>query len=129
MVIGLGIDIIEIDRVQESIEKYSDQFLNKVFTKKEIEYCINKSNKYQHFAARFAAKEAVYKALSSGWEKEKVGWQNIEVFNDKTGMPHVQLNGDIAKFLSDDNNLKISLSHSRDYVACVAIIYKENNSK
>ena len=56
MVIGIGVDIIEIDRIKESIEKYGDSFLNKIYTKKEIDYCLNKSNKYQHLAARLDRK-------------------------------------------------------------------------
>ncbi len=124
MVIGLGIDIIEIDRIQESIEKFGDKFLNKIYTQNEITYCLSKQNKYQHLAARFAAKEAVYKALESGWEKGTT-WQNIEVFNEKSGMPYVKLNGKLQSFLADDKSVKISISHSRDYVTCVAIIYKK----
>jgi holo-[acyl-carrier protein] synthase len=122
---GIGIDIIEISRIKLSIEKYGDKFLNKIYTENEIKYCLSKTNKYQHLAARFAAKEAVYKALTTGWEKG-LSWHNIEVFNEPSGMPHVKLNGKLQNFLSDDKSLKISMSHSRDYVACVAIIYKNN---
>ena len=125
MVIGIGVDIIEIDRVKESIRKFGDHFLNKIYTEKELKYCLNKSDKYQHLAARFAAKEAVYKALSSGWNKN-IGWKNIEITNEANGMPIVTLNGDVKNFLSPQKSLKISISHSRDYVAAVAIIYKES---
>ncbi len=124
MVIGLGIDIIEIDRIQSSIEKYGDKFLNKIYTQNEINYCLGKKNKYQHLAARFAAKEAVYKALESGWEKGTT-WQDIEIFNEPSGMPYAKLSGKLQKFLAEDKSLKISMSHSRDYVTCVAIIYKK----
>lgn len=124
MVIGIGIDIIEIDRIKDSLDKFGEKFLSKIYTKKEIDYCNSKSNKYQHFAARFAAKEAVYKALTTGWEKGS-NWQSIEITNESNGMPVVKLNGKLASFLSDGKNLKISLSHSRDYVTCVAIIYKD----
>ena len=123
MIFGIGIDIIEIDRVRESVEKFGDKFLNKIYTKSELEYCLNKSSKYQHLAARFAAKEAVYKALTTGWH-EKATWQDIEISNEPNGMPIVKLNGKLKSFLSKDNSLRISMSHSRDYVACVAIIYK-----
>jgi holo-[acyl-carrier protein] synthase len=123
MVIGVGIDIIEISRIQESIDKFGDNFLNKIFTKKEIEYCSSKPNKYQHYAARFAAKEAVAKALSTGWNKE-FNWKNVEIFNELNGMPIVKLHGKLKSFLSDNKELKISMSHSRDYVVCNAIIYK-----
>jgi holo-[acyl-carrier protein] synthase len=125
MVIGIGVDIIEIERVKESVNKYGEHFLDKIYTKRELEYCLNKNDKYQHLAARFAAKEAVYKALSSGWNKN-IGWKNIEITNEPNGMPIVNLNGDVKNFLSQQKSLKISISHSRDYVAAVAIIYKES---
>ena len=97
MVVGLGIDIIEIARVKKSIDEYGSLFLNKVFTKDEIIYCNNKFNKYQHFAARFAAKEAVYKAIASGW-KEGLRWKDIEIGNEPTGMPKVKPSGKLKKF-------------------------------
>jgi holo-[acyl-carrier protein] synthase len=124
MVIGLGIDIIEIERIKESIEKFGERFLNKVFTENEIKYCLAKGNKYQHFAARFAAKEAVSKALATGWNKD-FNWKNVEIMNEPSGMPTVTLKGKLEDFLKPDKELKISMSHSRDNVACVAIIYKQ----
>jgi holo-[acyl-carrier protein] synthase len=125
MVIGLGIDIIEIDRIKDSVERYGDNFLNKIYTKTELEYCMKKSNKYQHLAARFAGKEAVYKALVSGWQ-DGAGWLDIEIYNLPNGMPEVKLQGKLENFLSGNESLKISMSHSRDYVTCVAIIYKKS---
>jgi holo-[acyl-carrier protein] synthase len=128
MIIGIGIDIIEISRIKKSIEKYGDHFLEKIYTLGEIEYCISKANKYQHFAARFSAKEAVAKAMSTGWNNE-FSWQNIEVFNEPTGMPYVKLTGKLESFLADGKELKISMSHSQDYTTCVAIIYKSDPQK
>jgi len=128
MVIGIGIDIIEIDRIKESVDKFGDRFLNKIYTKKELDYCLKKKYKYQHLAARFAAKEAVYKALATGWN-EDVSWQNIEISNEPNGMPIVTLQGKLKKFLHTGKDLKISMSHSRDYVACMAIIYKSDIGK
>lgn len=125
MVIGIGIDIIEIDRIKESVDEYGDHFLKKVYTPNEIKYCLSKKNKYQHLAARFAAKEAIYKAVSSNWDSE-LGWQDMEIINAPNGMPEVKFKGNLEKFLSNEKSLKISMSHSRDYVACVAIVYKEN---
>ncbi len=127
MVFGIGVDIIEIDRVKESVDKYGDQFLNKIYTEKELEYCLSKASKYQHLAARFAAKEAVFKAISTGWSKE-VGWHDIEIYNEANGMPLVKLRNGLESFLSNDKNLKISMSHSKDYVVCMAIVYKEINN-
>lgn len=124
MVFGIGIDIIEIDRIKTSVEKYGDHFLNKIYTETELDYCLSKVNKHQHLAARFAAKEAVFKALTTGWNKD-VGWKDIEIYNEPNGMPLVKLRGDLESFLSNGMRLKISMSHSRDYVTCVAIIFKE----
>lgn len=126
MVIGLGIDIIEIARIKESIDNYGERFLRKVFTDEEIIYCYSKFNKYQHFAARFAAKEAVYKALASGW-KEGLRWKDIEIQNDTSGMPSIKPSGKLKSFLSENAELKISLSHSDNYVTSVAIIFKNNS--
>ncbi len=123
MVLGVGIDIIEIDRIKESVEEYGDSFLKKIYTPNEIKYCFEKFNKYQHLAARFAAKEAVYKAVSSGWE-QGISWQDIEIFNDIYGNPEVKPFGKLKSFLARDKELKISMSHSQNYVTCVAIIYK-----
>jgi holo-[acyl-carrier protein] synthase len=125
MVIGIGIDIIEIDRIKESVDDYGDQFLKKVYTDGELKYCLSKKNKYQHLAARFAAKEAIYKAISSNWDSE-LSWHDMEIINAPNGMPEVKFKGHLKKFLSNEKSLKISMSHSRDYVACVAIVYKEN---
>ena len=127
MILGVGIDIIETERIKESIEKFGDAFLKKVFTQTEINYCDNKFNKYQHYAARFAAKEAIYKAMTSGWQ-EGVGWQDIEIVNEKNGMPLVKPSGKLKTFLSDDKDLRISISHSQNYVTAVAIIFKNHHS-
>jgi holo-[acyl-carrier protein] synthase len=128
MIIGIGIDIIEISRIKKSIEKYGNHFLEKIFTPGEIEYCESKASKYQHYAARFSAKEAVAKAMSTGWNSE-FSWQNIEVFNEPTGMPYIRLTGKLETFLADGKELKISMSHSLDYTTCVAIIYKSDMNK
>jgi holo-[acyl-carrier protein] synthase len=124
MIIGIGIDIIEIDRIKKSVDTFGEHFLNKVYTKSEIDYCLAKHNKYQHLAARFAAKEAIYKAIASGWEKEAT-WKNMEITNEKNGLPVVKLLGKLNQFIGDDKDIKISLSHSDNYVTAVAIVYKK----
>ena len=127
MILGIGIDIIEIERIEESVIKFGDRFLNKIFTKIELEYSLSKKNKFQHLAARFAAKEAIAKALATGWSKG-FRWKDIEIYNENSGMPNVKLQGNLAKFLGDDKSLKITMSHSHHYVTCFAIIYLTNNS-
>ncbi|MGE5680429.1 MAG: holo-ACP synthase [Bacillota bacterium] len=122
MVVGIGIDIIEIERIEQSVERFGDKFLNKVFTGAELEYCLNKKNKFQHLAARFAAKEAVAKALSEAWDGG-FNWKDIEVYNELSGKPGVKLYGKLQEYLKDDKELKITISHSQHYVTCFAIAY------
>ena len=124
MKISCGVDIIEIDRVKESIEQLGDKFLNRVFTDKEIEYCESRKNqKYQHYAARFAAKEAAFKAVSGQIDdKYNVCWKDFEVTNDEQGRPIIKLVGIDEKSIE---NIDISISHCKKYaVANVTVLYK-----
>ncbi len=123
MKISCGTDIIEIDRVKSSIESIGERFLNTIYTKKEIEYCESrKSNKYQHYAARFAAKEAIFKALSTRIGSQYT-WKDFEVLNDENGKPKVFLSTEISNL----EDIDISISHCKTYaVANVIAIYKEN---
>lgn len=124
MKIKCGTDIIEIDRIQESIESLGEKFLNKVFTQNEIQYCESKkTQKYQHYAARFAAKEAVFKAISESLtDKYSLGWCDYEILNDQTGKPNVKITG---IDLSNIENIDLSISHCKQYaVATVVVIYK-----
>lgn len=124
MKISCGVDIIEIDRVKESIEQLGDKFLNRVFTDKEIEYCESRKNqKYQHYAARFAAKEAAFKAVSGQIDdKYNVCWKDFEVTNDEQGRPSMKLVGIDEKSIE---NIDISISHCKKYaVANVTVLYK-----
>lgn len=121
MDIRCGTDIIEVSRIEESITKFGDQFLNRIYTKNEIEYCNSKNvMKYQHYAARFAAKEAIFKAISSKIDnKYDIDWKNIEILNKEDGKPYAVLN-----LANIDNNIDIdiSLSHIKEYAIanCVA---------
>lgn len=124
MNISCGVDIIEIDRIKESIENIGEKFLKRVFTDKEIEYCESiKSQKYQHYAGRFAAKEAAFKAVSKQLEdKYSVCWKDFEVVNDKQGRPQINLlNINTEKIESID----ISISHCKTYaIANVTVLNK-----
>ncbi len=128
MIFGIGIDIIEIERIEESVNKFGNRFLNKIFTDVELKYSLEKKNKFQHLAARFAAKEAIAKALATGWSKG-FRWKDIEIYNEKSGLPKVKLTGNLAEFLGDNKSLQITMSHSRHYVTCFAIIYMNNTSE
>lgn len=114
MNISCGTDIIEIERIKNSINELQDKFLDRIYTKKEIEYCESKHNaKYQHYAARFAAKEAVFKAISEHLDgKYNIEWKNIELINDENGRPKIKfVDIEIKELLQID----ISLSHCKEY--------------
>ena len=126
MKIYCGTDIIEIERIKESIEdkKIGKAFLERVYTKKEIEYCESKkAQKYQHYAARFAAKEAAFKAISEKIDnKYSVEWRNFEIINNQKGRPQLNL---VNLNLDDIENIDLSISHCREYaVANVTLLKK-----
>lgn len=119
-----GTDIIEINRIKESIETLGDSFKNKIYTEKEIEYCESKKNaKYQHYAARFAAKEAVFKAVSELLaDKYEISWKDAEVVNDINGKPRINIFN--SKLNEKIENIDISISHCKEYaVSNVIVIY------
>ncbi|MFN0157560.1 MAG: holo-ACP synthase [Bacteroidota bacterium] len=120
MVRGIGVDIIEIARIRESIDQHGNTFLDRIFTPREITYCTAKQNRYQHFAARFAAKEAVSKALSTGWTGEFT-WRDVEVDNDDLGKPHIALHGKLREKLSGCA-VHVSISHDQSHVVAMALI-------
>ena len=120
MIQGIGVDLIEIKRIQSSIDEFGEIFLRKIFTDAEIGYCRSRKNPAQHFAARFAAKEAVSKALSTGWSGE-FEWKNVEVTNELSGKPNVTLHGSTAAALKN-SKVHLSLSHSETAVVALAVI-------
>ncbi len=125
MKVRCGVDIIEISRVQKSIDNLGVSFLNKIFTEKEIEYCEKKGkSRYEHYAARFAVKEAVFKAISKTLEdKYSISWKDIETTNDEQGRPRVEI-------LNINNNIiediDISISHCKEYAIANAVVVLNN---
>lgn len=120
-----GTDIIEIKRIKQSIERSGENFLKLVFTPKEIEYCENrKAAKYYHYAGRFAAKEAIFKAVSSLLEnKFDISWHNAEVINDKNGNPKIEFLD--IKF-DKIKNIDISISHCKEYAVATVVAIVED---
>lgn len=111
-----GTDIIEIERVKQSIERLGDKFINTIFTENEIEYCESHKNmKYQHYAARFAGKEAIYKAFSG---IEELSWKDVEILRDSNGKPYVK----ILKKVNTEFLIDISLSHCKEYASAIVVI-------
>ena len=123
-----GIDIIEVNRIQENIEKYGEKFLNRIYTNNEINYCESKkTQKFQSYAGRFAAKEAVFKALSEFLDnKFEIEWKDIEVINDKNGRPSVNFYGILTEIITLKNNIDVSISHIKDIAIARAIIKWDN---
>lgn len=121
MKITCGTDIIEIDRVQDSIESIGDKFIDRVYTSREITYCESKKmQKYQHYAARFAAKEAIFKAISYCLnDKYSICWKDIEVTNDEQGRPKVNLSGSQFKSIE---NIDLSMSHCKKYATANVVV-------
>jgi holo-[acyl-carrier protein] synthase len=121
MIIGLGTDIAEVARIAKSIENNS--FKEKVFSKAEIEYCEGKVNKAESYAARFAAKEAFFKALGTGW-RGGVAFNEVEVVNDELGKPSINVIGTTADLIKDRNikNIHVSLSHIKDIAMATIIL-------
>lgn len=123
MIIGTGIDIIEIGRIKKVLEKHQDRFLKKILSEKEIEYCTKKAGTAQHIAGRFAAKESVMKVLGTGWA-HGVDWKNIVIAPLKlNGRPEVELLGKAAKHAEKMGIRKIflSISHSDHYAVAFAV--------
>jgi holo-[acyl-carrier protein] synthase len=109
VIVGLGMDISEVNRIQESIERYKDAFLKRVYTPAEIAYCQRHRNPYERFAARFAAKEATMKALGTGWSRG-VRWVDLEVVRLPSGKPTMELRGAAAEIAKGLGVTRISLT-------------------
>lgn len=124
MIIGIGTDIIEVERIRKHVEA-GFGFREKVFTQKEIEYCESKTNKAQNYAVRFSAKEAFLKAVGTGL-RHGLSFLDIEVVNDEQGKPEIVLRGKAEEFIKQlgATNIQISLTHLRDWVNAIVIIEK-----
>lgn len=126
MILGTGIDIVEVFRMRDAINKWGMNFLTKVFTDKEIRYSNSKRFAPQHFAARFAAKEAVVKAFGVA-RRFPLNWTDIEVFNDKEGKPVISFNNDALKLKKKAkvDDVVVSMSHSKNYAVASVILLKK----
>ena len=116
MVIGIGIDLVKIRRIQEMAEKRNKQFLNRIFTPVEQKYSYSFRNPFPHLAGRFAIKEAVFKALGTGW-REGAKWTDIEVANEPSGQPQVLLYGKVKEWIDARGvtQIQASISHDSEY--------------
>jgi holo-[acyl-carrier protein] synthase len=121
-IFGIGIDVVEVERIASAIARHGEPFLTKLFTPAERAYCEAQKNSALNYAARFAAKEAVSKALGTGIGGQ-AGWLDLEITRDAVGAPKLVLHGAAAEF-SEQNGIteiQISLTHAREYAAANAI--------
>src|SRR5690348_877245 len=123
MIVGTGIDIAEVPRIAESIARFGDRFLRRVFTEGEIRYCHAKANRVERFAARFAAKEAAMKALGTGWN-HGVRWRDVEVTRQPGGRPTMSFHGRAGEFAAKlgVRNAALSISHTEEQAIAQVIL-------
>jgi holo-[acyl-carrier protein] synthase len=128
MIAGIGVDIIEVSRIKEAVKRWESAFLKRIFTENEVNYSQNKKFVYQHLAARFAAKEAVLKAIGDS-SIQHIEWHNIEVLNDEFCKPYIRLSGEALKIKERKNitDIIISMSHTRNFAVANAILIKNNS--
>src|SRR3954454_8333992 len=113
-IVGVGIDIVECLRIAQMIERHGELFITRVYTDHEIEYCTGRKAATQHYAGRWAAKEAVLKALGTGWRRG-IGWRDIEIRNDPKGAPKVHLRGGARDIMerAGIRSMPVTISHRR----------------
>jgi holo-[acyl-carrier protein] synthase len=124
MIVGLGLDIAEIDRIEAAIKRHGAPFLERIYTAGEVAYCEKHKGKYERYAARFAAKEAAMKALGTGWSSG-VRWRDIEVVRAPSGKPSLKLEGkalDVATHLGV-RNIALTITHSGN-LALAEVIFE-----
>lgn len=122
MIVGLGLDIAEIDRIEAAINRHGVPFLERLFTPAEASYCEQHKNRFERYAGRFAAKEAAMKALGTGWSRG-VRWRDIEVARQPSGRPTLRLAG-VARKIADGlgvKNISLSITHSGNFALAQVI--------
>jgi holo-[acyl-carrier protein] synthase len=123
VIVGAGVDLCEVDRIRHAIEKHGQRLVQRVYTELEIAYAERKANKYERYAARFAAKEAGMKALGTGW-RGGLGWRDLEVTNLRSGRPTLQLHGKAQEFARNlgVRNISLSITHTAQQAMAMVIL-------
>ena len=122
-ILGIGVDVVDVKRMKVAIDAWGPALVKKMFTETEVAYCKSKKKPHEHFAARFAAKEAVSKAMETGWTGQ-FRWRDVEVVNEASGAPRVVLHDYVASQLAGCK-VHVSLSHTENTVVAFAIIEKK----
>ena len=123
MIAGIGTDLIEVRRIREAIEKYGARFLKRIYTDVEIEYCSPKKSAALHYAGRFAAKEAAFKALEQGWGGD-ISWKEIEIYNEPSGAPRIVFYGKALELMQKKKITRalITISHIEEHATATVIL-------
>ena len=123
MIIGTGVDLCEVPRIRKSIERFGTKFIERIFTAREIAYVERKANKFERYAARFAAKEAGMKAIGTGWRRG-VTWHDFEVTNLPSGKPTLAFHGVAEKFAQKlgVKNVSLSMTHTTEMAMAMLIL-------
>lgn len=125
-IVGIGLDLVKIERIRTLAERWRERFLERLYTEAERRYCFERASPYASLAGRFAAKEAVLKAIGTGWSAG-VSWQDIQVLNDGSGKPVAQVQGRAGALLQEAGvtDIHISLSHDADYAIAQVVLTRE----
>lgn len=123
MILGIGVDLEEVSRIGESIDKFGARFLERIFTPAEVSFCEGKANSRERFAARFAAKEAAFKALQAAWEGG-LSWRDFELVAQPGGAPVLLLHGEAARLASSKgvSRVHVSFSHTKTHVTAMVVV-------
>lgn len=127
MIVGMGTDIAEVDRIRQSIERYGDRFTHRIYTPAERAYASRKANWAERYAARFAAKEAGMKAIGTGWRRG-VTWKDFEVTNEPSGRPTLKLHGVAAEIARSLGAMRISVSLTHTESMAFAVVILEDGT-
>lgn len=126
-IVGIGLDLVKIERIRALANRWQKRFLERLYTEAERRYCFERASPYASLAGRFAAKEAVLKAIGTGWSAG-ISWQDIQVLNDGSGKPVAQVRGRAGALLQEAGvtDIHISLSHDADYAIAQVVLTKES---
>ena len=125
MIVGMGTDLIEVDRIRQSVDRYGDKFLRRVYTEKESAYAMSKRNFAERLAGRFAVKEAGMKAIGTGWRRG-VTWRDFEVINEPGGRPTLRLTGAAGRIAQELGAKRISVSITHIAAMAMAVVILED---
>ena len=126
-IVGIGLDLVKIERIRTLADRWQERFLARLYTEAERRYCFDRASPYASLAGRFAAKEAVLKAIGTGWSAG-ISWQDIQVLNDGRGKPVAHVQGRAGALLQEAGvtDIHISLSHDADYAIAQVVLTKES---